>query len=421
MIKISVIIPIYNMEQYLSECLDSVLCQTLEEIEILCIDDGSTDGTKDILRDYASKNNKVIVITQNRLGEGGARNAGLAAASGEYIAFMDSDDYYPAPDVLEYLYVNAKKNNVLMARGAIYRDINGVISLKQNFPIYDEDEMVIQFCEHGVDSYFTAFIYARELICSNNITFPKYKRGADQVFQFTAESIAKRIWVSNKCVYVYREFDKVIDRTKDALDELNALLDIMKIANKNGLMNIQNYALINKVCGTSKNSIIARLILEKSAVKALLDEFRSCIIDDAGRAYFDNNYSDEAIRDYVQLHRKYVSKLKEKLSKREYLIIYGAGAFGKQFYDFAEGLSSIKILGFASTYEELTGTARGFKVVPISQYASYKNSATVVICAKDEIYRQEMNQKAEELGFDNIAEVSMRMVDFDALTLHPTV
>ena len=90
--KVSVIIPIYNSEKYISECLDSVLNQTFKDIEIICIDDGSTDKSFDILNRYNIKEKRITLLTQKNLGQSVARNKALEIAKGEYIYFLDSDD-----------------------------------------------------------------------------------------------------------------------------------------------------------------------------------------------------------------------------------------------------------------------------------------------------------------------------------------
>ena len=93
-VKVSVILPVYNVEKYLKECLDSILNQTLQEIEVICVDDGSTDRSLEILREYEKKDKRVIVLTQENKGAGAARNKGLAIAKGEYLSFLDSDDFF---------------------------------------------------------------------------------------------------------------------------------------------------------------------------------------------------------------------------------------------------------------------------------------------------------------------------------------
>ena len=92
--KVSVIIPVYNAEKYLRQCLDSVVNQTLREIEIICVDDGSTDGSLAILQEYAANDARIKVLTQKNQYAGVARNNGMAAAQGKYFAFLDADDYY---------------------------------------------------------------------------------------------------------------------------------------------------------------------------------------------------------------------------------------------------------------------------------------------------------------------------------------
>ena len=93
MTKISVIIPVYNSEKFLKKCLDSIINQTLNDIEIICIDDGSTDKSLRILNNFADKDNRITIINQKNSGPSAARNKGIENAKGEYIGFVDSDDW----------------------------------------------------------------------------------------------------------------------------------------------------------------------------------------------------------------------------------------------------------------------------------------------------------------------------------------
>lgn len=93
MVKVSVIIPVYNAQQYLKQCLDSICQQTLHEIEIICIDDGSTDDSLRILQEYTKKESRLQILTQKNQGAGAARNCGLRAAKGLYLSFLDADDF----------------------------------------------------------------------------------------------------------------------------------------------------------------------------------------------------------------------------------------------------------------------------------------------------------------------------------------
>ena len=98
--KVSVIIPVYNVEKYLGPCLDSILGQTLNNIEVICVDDGSTDRSLEILREYEKRDARVKVLTQPNTNAGAARNKGIQQARGEYLSFLDSDDHFD-PTMLE--------------------------------------------------------------------------------------------------------------------------------------------------------------------------------------------------------------------------------------------------------------------------------------------------------------------------------
>lgn len=110
MLKISVIIPVYNVEPYLCQCLDSIITQTLQDIEIICVDDGSTDNSYTILQEYASKDKRIIALRQQNSGAGIARNTGMKVTKGEYLAILDSDDFFE-PDMLKKAYLQCKKDN----------------------------------------------------------------------------------------------------------------------------------------------------------------------------------------------------------------------------------------------------------------------------------------------------------------------
>ena len=120
MSKVSVILPIYNVEMYLRECLDSVTRQTLKELEIICVNDGSTDQSLDIIKEYAEKDNRIVVITGPNGGYGKAMNQGLDRATGEYIGIVEPDDYVSLT-MFEDLYKIASENNLDWIKADFYR------------------------------------------------------------------------------------------------------------------------------------------------------------------------------------------------------------------------------------------------------------------------------------------------------------
>ena len=134
-VKVSIIIPVYNTEKYLRKCLDSVCNQTLQDIEIICVNDCSPDDSLEILKEYASNDNRIKIInfTENK-GVAVARNTAIEQANGEYIGFVDSDDYVDL-DFYEKLYNTAKSENAELVVGKTQMENeNGV---KQKDPIFD--------------------------------------------------------------------------------------------------------------------------------------------------------------------------------------------------------------------------------------------------------------------------------------------
>lgn len=121
MSKVSVIVPVYNVEKYLARCLDSLINQTLQDIEIICINDGATDSSADILSKYAENDERIKVITQSNAGLSNARNTGIDYATGEFISFVDSDDFVEA-NFLEKLYNAAVETDSEIACAGIIRE-----------------------------------------------------------------------------------------------------------------------------------------------------------------------------------------------------------------------------------------------------------------------------------------------------------
>ncbi len=134
MAKVSIIIPTYNVEQYLAECMDSVTRQTLHDIEIICINDGSTDGSLKILRDYAKDDGRIVIVDKENGGYGVGMNIGLDMAKGEYIGIVEPDDFVPL-NMYEDLYVKAKEYDLDFVKADFYRfgrKENGDMNLAYN-------------------------------------------------------------------------------------------------------------------------------------------------------------------------------------------------------------------------------------------------------------------------------------------------
>ena len=233
-VKISVIIPVYNMEKYLRGCLQSVISQSLENIEIICINDGSTDESLNILQEYKDKDDRIIIVDQNNTGVGKARNNGISLAKGEFIAFMDPDDYYPSNDVLQILYNKANEQNVLVCGGSFCEDHNGVI--KSNYPPHlakyiFKEEKLIEYKDFQFEYGYIRFIYHTKMLIDNDIYFPEYSRFQDPPFYVKAMIHAKVFYAVPIFAYCYRWGHKKINWNKKRTNDMvKGLIDNLQMS-----------------------------------------------------------------------------------------------------------------------------------------------------------------------------------------------
>ncbi len=218
--KVSVIVPVYNVEKYLPECLDSLINQTLRDIEIICVDDGSKDNSLQILNEYARKDNRIKVIHKENGGLSSARNAGIEIAIGKYLAFVDSDDFVDT-NTYERTYDEVEKNNAdILCFGW------------KNFPVGHGRE---DCCPKNkvYHDWFTAKrtresihawnkLYKSSFIKDNNLRFnEKSKCTEDECFNLCAYPLAKTIvHISDKLYnYRYREGSLVFTNVKKRLED----------------------------------------------------------------------------------------------------------------------------------------------------------------------------------------------------------
>ncbi len=172
-IKVSIIIPVFNAEKYIAKCLESLINQTLKEIEIICINDGSSDNSLNLLKFYQKKDTRIKVVNQNNGGPGKSRNTGIKLAKGDFIGFVDSDDWVDK-DYFEKLYNAAINNNCEIAAGNFYREGKILKSKKLNYKYtstYFKPEEKINYAFIPKYNYVWNKIYKRTAILKK--TFPE--------------------------------------------------------------------------------------------------------------------------------------------------------------------------------------------------------------------------------------------------------
>ncbi len=223
-IKLSVIIPVYNMEKYLRYSLDSVLNQDLADMEIICINDGSTDSSLTILRQYQRQNDRLVVFDQENRGVANSRNLGICKAAGKYVAFLDPDDILPGNDILSVLYQAAEKNDVLIAGGEFSdMDRSGRINDHYEGTLAGyafQDEGIVYYTDYQFDYGYHRFIYNREFLLRHHLAFPELVRFQDPPFMVQAFTLAERFYAVKKVTYCYRINYHLIDWNKKKVGDL---------------------------------------------------------------------------------------------------------------------------------------------------------------------------------------------------------
>lgn len=205
--KISVIIPIYNIANYLPKCINSILNQTFEDFELLLIDDGSTDDSVKICNSFAKVDRRVLVVQKENGGVSSARNLGIKKATGEYIAFIDGDDYVSS-DYLEKL---IKPHSDLCICGGCYAKPDGSV-LNELYPINDDislisDEKILCWFEKGLMYSVWGRLFRLSIILDHNILFDENTtRGEDTIFMFRYIDYCKKAVFLSEKLYFYVKY-----------------------------------------------------------------------------------------------------------------------------------------------------------------------------------------------------------------------
>ncbi len=234
----SIIIPVYNVAPYLRECLDSLLIQTFTDWEAICVDDGSTDGSGEILDKYAALDLRIRVFRQANAGAGNARNFGLHEATGEFVLFMDGDDVYPDNNVLNDFRETAITTDADIIGGELFFFRINALKRKK---IYKNNDYCfsrsgfINFTDFQFDWGFTRFEYRRAFLKKHEIEFPHFYRYEDPVFLLRAMVAAQKFYAMNRLVYYSRQASCLAKNVPVSAqcDQMSGYLEIIQISKVN--------------------------------------------------------------------------------------------------------------------------------------------------------------------------------------------
>lgn len=213
LVKVSVILPVYNVAEFLPKCLDSLINQSLRDIEIICVNDGATDGSDVILEQYAFKDNRIKVYHQNNSGAGVARNFGLSIAKGEYLSFLDADDFFDI-NMLKELYDKSliQNTDVCICESNQYDNETGTVT-RNKFTV-KKNMLPLQRPFSGASIENNPFLsimgwawdklYKRSFVLNNNLKFQEQRTTNDMYFVFASIIKASRISIVEKALYTQR-------------------------------------------------------------------------------------------------------------------------------------------------------------------------------------------------------------------------
>lgn len=290
---ISIVVPIYNVEDYLKECIDSICGQSYKNIEIILVDDGSTDGSPAICDVYAGLDNRIRVIHKKNGGLSDARNCGLEVARGEYVAFVDSDDYVNER-FIEFLY-NAMEDCNAQIAVCSYQKVYDTPIAKSELPKYViEEKNSISFLESLYqgkysDMGFVAWnkLYKRQLFVENNILYPKGRIYEDTFTTYKLLYFAEGIAIVDYPLYCYRmrsgsimQSKIMMDRCRDWIDSDLSAVDFFREKREQRLFDLALNAFL-------RSQIIQYKMLtknDKEWARYILNSYRECYRKNIGKS-----------------------------------------------------------------------------------------------------------------------------------------
>ncbi|GHU53895.1 hypothetical protein FACS1894132_07390 [Clostridia bacterium] len=355
---VSVIIPVYNAEKYMRRTFDCILNQTLREIEIIAVDDGSTDLSLDILREYSDKDLRMKVLTQQNKTAGAARNAGLAIAKGEYLSFLDSDDLFEL-NMLETAYNSAKKfdADIVIFDADAISAFDGRL-LAENYFSYRKNISLPSgvFSPSDVPEYTFVIgsgfpwdkIFRRDFIEKHSLKFQEIRKHNDMYFSYCAIAVAEKIhYIPKKMVHynldVPNQLSQISAVACDNFPYLTECEKILDFIETNGYDNLIQgfydracYGIIHALYGANKQDDIN---LKQLVIQRWIN-----------RLYKENKYyyyNADFLRNNEFFNPGFIKKFFEKpylavkpnyilpslnLNTNDKIVLYGAGIKGIDFY-----------------------------------------------------------------------------------------
>lgn len=419
MTKVSIIVPVCNVEQYLSTCLDSILAQTLEDIEVICVDDSSSDQSPAILDDYTKRDSRMRVIHKDNRGYGHSMNVGIDAASGEYIGIVESDDCI-LPNMYETLYSTAKNNDLDFVKSDV---IFWWETIRYTCEYHKED--LNPYYGRVLDSsnrklFFQFFmntwtgIYKRSFLNENSIRHNETPGAAYQDNGFWIQTLSfceRAMWLKD-AFYLYRQDNplasiKSKSNVLTMVNEYNFVSKILTEKHKEQELDICNYYRVFRHRG-----VFLRIAddLKRGYCDIIIKDFeryRELVAENQGLYEWLERVCinpDKFCAEFVRAKQEVL----QKLECAEHIIIYGAAWLGQTAMRIlaCQGMQK-KILCFAISAGKTAEGVGNLSVRCIDDLVQYRDNSVIVMGVNDytRSYCQ-MKEQLKKLGFLNTVDLS---------------
>lgn len=379
---VSVIIPVFNTERTLEKSIDSALRQTGLNIEIICVDDGSTDHSAEIIRKIALKDKRVILFQQQNMGAGAARNLAMKEAKGKYIAFLDADDYYWDKNALYLMYQTCEKKKTSVCVSRYMRTMleSGEIRKELVFPEEKEKELLF-YKEYQSDYFYTSFLFEKKLLEDKKICFPIYRRYQDPPFLVKALYFSEKIAVCDTCLYCWRDSDvrSKFNSSKTA-DMLMGMIDNLKFAEENRL-DLLFETTTRRLEYEYADIIHENILFDNLKILKLLLEANKIISSKTGKA----NYVVRPLKMILFSEKQYGDSLVQKIRKQGEVFVYGAGKYARILLTFLKQrgvLESVKNL-IVSEMKSNVSQIEGIPVITLQNFLEREKDYIFVAAGGD--------------------------------------
>lgn len=429
-VKVSIIMPTLNQKKYIKKCMESVCRQSLKEIEIICIDAGSSDGTAEIVEHIATLDNRIKLIKSDKKSYGYQVNLGIRHAKGKYIGIVETDDEVNS-NMYEILYLKAVSINADFVKANFYGIYNEENEEKEKeYAIINNNQIYnrIITCNtqkdvflHNITATWSG-IYNKNYLLENNILHNETYGASfqDTGFWFQTYMYAKTAMFIDVPLYRYRidnEASSTFDSSKVycICDEFKFILN--RIIDDNKLLNFKDVFCWIFFKKYFRNLERIKEIDRVAFLKRFSDDFNwlrhNCMLDMSLFSMKENNILEQICdtgSDYLRIYYEGRKKFLYEIIKNKNLIIYGAGKVGNRLKKEIEQLdidNNINI-NFAVTKRDNNMVG----ISEISDLLEIKDCAKVIIAVLDSNVANEMEKNAKELGFKNIIRLEFGMWEF---------